>query len=77
MPRTAPRDPSFSTVDLKPVIFNPDALPLFADAPARESLHQKEKRAKKMRPQEPMTGRGQGGRLGASETQGLVQSMFP
>lgn len=76
MPRTAPRDPSYSTADLKPVIYTPDALPMFADQGHRMSLHQKEKKAKMMRPTEPMTGAGRGGRLGASATQSLVQTLF-
>jgi hypothetical protein len=76
MPRTAPRDPSFSTADLKPVIYTPDALPQFADQGHRESLHQKDKRAKKLKPTEPIQGAGRGGRLGASATQGLVQDLF-
>jgi hypothetical protein len=76
MPRTAPRDPSYSTADLKPVIFTPDALPMFADQGHRESLHQKDKRAKKLKPTEPIHGAGKGGRLGQSATQGLVQDIF-
>jgi hypothetical protein len=76
MPRTAPRDPSYSTADLKPVIFTPDALPQFADQGHRESLHQKDKRAKKLKPTEPIHGAGKGGRLGSSATQGLVQDIF-
>ena len=76
MPRTAPRDPSYSTADLKPVIFTPDALPAFADQGHRESLHQKDKRAKKLKPTEPIHGAGKGGRLGQSATQGLVQDIF-
>ncbi|OCF37033.1 transcription factor [Kwoniella heveanensis BCC8398] len=77
MPKTAPRDPSFSTSDLNPVIYTPDALPMFRDQGHRESLHQKEKKAKKFKPMEPMRGAGRGGRLGASETQGFVQTLFP
>ncbi|WVW86626.1 hypothetical protein I302_108679 [Kwoniella bestiolae CBS 10118] len=77
LPKTAPRDPSFSTVDLKPVIYTPDALPMFKDQGHRESLHQREKKAKKMKPMEPVRGAGRGGRLGASETQGFVQTLFP
>ena len=76
MPRTAPRDPSYSTADLKPVIFTPDALPMFADQGHRESLHQKDKRAKKLKPTEPIHGAGKGGRLGQSATQGLVHDIF-
>ncbi|WWC93073.1 uncharacterized protein L201_008038 [Kwoniella dendrophila CBS 6074] len=77
LPKTAPRDPSFSSVDLKPVIYTPDALPMFKDQGHRESLHQKEKKAKKFKPMEPVKGAGRGGRLGASETQGFVQTLFP
>ncbi|WVQ84134.1 hypothetical protein IAT38_006281 [Cryptococcus sp. DSM 104549] len=77
MPKTAPRDPSFSSADVKPVIFTPDALPQFQDKGYRESLHQKEKKAKKMKPMEPIQGAGRGGRLGQSETQGFVQTLFP
>ncbi|WRT69432.1 uncharacterized protein IL334_006418 [Kwoniella shivajii] len=77
MPKTAPRDPSFSSADLKPVIYTPDALPMFKDQGHRESLHQKEKKAKKMKPMEPVRGAGRGGRLGASEMQGFVQTLFP
>ncbi|WVF68686.1 hypothetical protein IAT40_003458 [Kwoniella sp. CBS 6097] len=77
MPKSAPRDPSFSTSDLNPVIYTPDALPMFRDQGHRESLHQKEKKAKKFKPMEPMRGAGRGGRLGASETQGFVQTLFP
>ena len=74
--RTAPRDVSFTSADLKPVIFTPDALPMFADEKYGESLHQKEKRGKKMKPMEPMTGAGKGGRLGASATASTVQTVF-
>lgn len=77
MPRTAPRDTSFSSADIQPVIYNPDALPLFADKAYGESLHQKEKRAKKLKPQEPISGVGKGGRLGASATQSMVQTLYP
>lgn len=77
MPRSTPRDPSFSTADLKPVIYNPDAPTQYDESNYRESLHQKEKRAKKMKPTEPVTGHGKGGRLGASATQSFVQTLFP
>jgi hypothetical protein len=76
MPRSAPRDVSFSTADLKPVIYTPEALPMFADKQYGESLHQKEKRAKKLKPMEPVWGIGKGGRLGGSATQGFVQTLF-
>ncbi|TYJ56312.1 hypothetical protein B9479_003003 [Cryptococcus floricola] len=77
MPKTAPRDPSYSSADLKPVIFTPDALPMYQDQGYRESLHQKEKRAKKMKPEEGVKGVGRGGRLGQSEQQSFVHSMYP
>ncbi|KAL7424891.1 hypothetical protein Q5752_000577 [Cryptotrichosporon argae] len=77
MPRSAPRDMSFSSADLQPVIFTPDALPMFADKRHGLSLHQQEKRAKKFKPQEPVSGHGKGGRIGAAATVGMVQSLFP
>ena len=77
MPRTAPRDISFSVADLKPVIYAPDALPMFADEKYGESLHQREKRSKKMKPMEPMSGAGRGGRVGQSATASMVQTLFP
>lgn len=50
---------------------------MFADKKYGESLHQKEKRAKKMKPMEPISGVGKGGRLGASATQSMVQTLYP
>lgn len=77
MPKTAPRDMAFTSADLKPVIFTPDALPQFQDKKYGESQHQRDKRAKKMKPMEPVTGAGKGGRLGASATASFVQTLFP
>lgn len=76
MPRTKPRDISYTTHDLKPVVLTPDALPMFADAKYGESLHQKEKRAKRFKPTEPVVGVGKGGRIGASATAGAMMEMF-
>ncbi|KAK4687457.1 hypothetical protein P7C73_g2655, partial [Tremellales sp. Uapishka_1] len=76
MPKTAPRDISFSSASLKPVIYTPDALPMFADEKYGVSLHQKEKQSKRMKPMEPVAGVGKGGRVGASAQQSLVQTMF-
>lgn len=76
MPRSTPRDVAFTATDLNPVIYTPDALPMFADVKYGESLHQKQKRSKKFKPMEPMSGAGKGGRLGASATQGFVQTLF-
>ena len=75
--RTAARDVSFSSADINPVIYTPDALPMYADENYRESLHQREKRSKKFRPEEPVYGRGKGGKIGSSLTQGLVQTLYP
>lgn len=68
---------AFTSADLKPVIFTPDALPQFQDKKYGESQHQRDKRAKKMKPMEPVTGAGKGGRLGASATASFVQTLFP
>lgn len=76
MPRTTPRDVAYTTADLKPVVYTPDALPMFADQKYGQSLHQKEKRAKKFKPTEPLAGAGRGGRIGASATAGFVQDIF-
>lgn len=76
MPKTAARDIAYSSADLKPVIFTPDALPMFADEKYGVSLHQKEKRSKKFKPMEPVSGVGKGGRVGQSAMTGLAQSMF-
>lgn len=76
MPRTGPRDMSFTTADLTPVVFTPDAHGSIKDQRWGESLHQKEKRAKKFKPTEPVSGVGRGGRVGASATAGFVQDVF-
>ncbi|WWC73443.1 uncharacterized protein I206_107413 [Kwoniella pini CBS 10737] len=77
LPKTAPRDSSFTTIDLKPIIYTPDALPMFKDEKYKESFNQKIKKSKKFKPMEPVIGSGKGGRLGQSETQGFVQTLFP
>jgi len=77
LPKSGPRDPSFSSADIQPVIYNPDASDSFNDQKYGESLHQRDKRAKKMKPMEPVQGVGKGGRLGASAMQGLVHSLYP
>lgn len=76
MPRTTPRDVSYTTADLKTVVYTPDALPMFADVKYGQSLHQQEKRAKKFKPTAPLAGAGKGGRIGASATASLVQEIF-
>lgn len=74
--RTTARDVSFTTADLKPVIYTPDALPMFQDQKYGESLHQREKRGKKMKPMEPISGAGKGGRIGSSAMASTVQAVF-
>ena len=49
---------------------------MFADEKYGESLHQREKRGKKMKPMEPVSGAGKGGRIGSSATASMVQSVF-
>ena len=76
MPRTKPRDISYTTADLKPVVYTPDALPMFADVKYGKSQHQQQKAAKKFKPTEPLAGVGRGGRIGASATAAQVAEMF-
>jgi hypothetical protein len=76
MPRTRPRDVSYTTADLQPVVFTPDALPMFADKKYGQSAHQRQKQAKKFKPTEPLTGAGRGGRIGASATASQMADMF-
>lgn len=75
MPRTKARDVSYTTADLTPVIYTPDAGGLGGPRLGM-SAHQREKRAKKFKPTEPVHGIGRGGRIGASATAGFVAEMF-
>ncbi|WOO77649.1 WD repeat-containing protein 70 [Vanrija pseudolonga] len=75
MPRTKARDVSYTTADLTPVIYTPDAGGLGGPRLGM-SAHQREKRAKKFKPTEPVHGVGKGGRIGASATAGFVAEMF-
>lgn len=75
MPRTGPRDMSFTTADLTPVVFTPDAHGGIQSAYG-QSLHQQQKAAKRFKPTEPVSGVGRGGRVGASATAGFVQDVF-
>ncbi|BEJ17357.1 hypothetical protein CspHIS471_0607580 [Cutaneotrichosporon sp. HIS471] len=77
MPRVKPRDVSYTTADLTPVVFAPDEHgQISADQRHGMSLHQMEKRAKRFKPTEPLSGVGKGGRIGASATAGFVQEIF-
>lgn len=75
MPRSGPRDLSFTTADLTPVVFTPDAHGEIHSVYG-QSLHQQQKAAKRFKPTEPVHGRGSGGRVGASATAGFVQDVF-
>lgn len=75
MPRSGPRDLSFTTADLTPVVFTPDAHGGIQNAYG-QSLHQQQKAAKRFKPTEPVSGVGRGGRVGASATAGFVQDVF-
>lgn len=77
MPRSKARDVSYTTADLAPVVFTPDAHgQLTSEQKHGTSLHQLEKRAKRFKPTEPLSGVGKGGRIGASATAGFVQEIF-
>ncbi|KAG7563024.1 hypothetical protein FFLO_01582 [Filobasidium floriforme] len=79
MPRSTPRDEIF-VARSAPVIITPHALSSMRDQDYRQSKRQKEKArndpVKSQKPQEPLVGAGKGGRVGASATQHVVQSMF-
>ena len=76
MPKSVPRDLSFSTVNSQPVIMTPDALPLFADEDYLAAKRKKNKESKLRKPMEPLRGAGKGGRLGASATAPMMAHMF-
>lgn len=76
MPRTKARDIAYTTADLRPVIMTPDGESMEGGMQYGESLHQKEKRAKKFKPAEPLQGIGKGGRIGESATASFVQEIF-
>jgi hypothetical protein len=78
---------SLSASLLEPTIIAPHALPMFKDGDdiiaAMGSMATKRKREKERgdprksrRPELPVTGPGKGGRVGASATQHLVQTLF-
>lgn len=79
MERTAPREISY-TVNSAPIIYTPHALPMFKDEDYRQSKRKKERErldpVKSHKPQEELKGAGKGGRIGASATQHVVQSMY-
>lgn len=77
MPRTKARDVAYTTADLTPVVFTPDAHgQMTAEHKHGVSLHQLEKRAKRFKPAEPLRGVGKGGQIGASATAGFVKEIF-
>jgi len=79
IPRTTPRNEIF-VQRAAPVIITPHALGSMRDQDHRQSKRQKDKARmdpiKSQKPQEPLVGAGKGGRVGASATQHVVQSLF-
>lgn len=77
--RTKPRQDAY-IADAGMQIITPDALPMYRDESYYESK-QKQAKARKdpvlsHKPQEPVVGKGSGGRIGSSMQQALVQHMF-
>lgn len=74
----APRKKSVDDFELKPVIHNPHALPLFRDQPSRKRQREKilKDPLKSHKPELPMNGPGHGGRVGASKGSLLTQYLL-
>lgn len=74
----APRKKSVDDFEIKPVIHNPHALPLFRDQPSRKRQREKELKdpMKSHKPELPMTGPGFGGRVGTSAGSLLTQYLL-
>ncbi|XP_057548841.1 uncharacterized protein LOC130827205 isoform X2 [Amaranthus tricolor] len=74
----APRKKSVDDFEIKPVIHNPHALPLFRDQPSRKRQREKilKDPAKSHRPELPVTGPGFGGRTGTSSGSLLTQYLL-
>lgn len=64
--------------EIKPVIHNPHALPLFRDQPSRKRQREKilKDPLKSHKPELPMNGPGHGGRVGASKGSLLTQYLL-
>lgn len=79
MVRSKPRQDAY-IADAGMQIITPDALPMYADESYYQSK-QKQAKARKdpvlsRKPEEPVVGKGSGGRIGSSMQQALVQHMF-
>ncbi|KAL5562025.1 hypothetical protein UlMin_031772 [Ulmus minor] len=74
----APRRKSVDDFEIKPVIHNPHALPLFRDQPSRKRQREKTLKdpIKSHKPELPMTGPGFGGRVGVSQGSLLTQYLM-
>lgn len=76
MPKSAPRDLSFSTATGVPVIMTPHALPMFADEDYTAEKRKRNRESKLRKPMEPVYGAGKNGRIGSSATQPMVAHLF-
>ncbi|BBN09954.1 WD repeat-containing protein 70 [Marchantia polymorpha subsp. ruderalis] len=74
----APRKKSADDFELKPVIHNPHALPMFRDDPSRKRQREKARSdpIKSKRPDLPVTGPGFGGRVGTTKGSLLTQYLM-
>lgn len=74
----APRKKSVDDFELKPMIHNPHALPLFRDQPSRKRQREKMLKDpfKSHKPELPMTGPGHGGRVGTTQGSLLTQYLL-
>lgn len=74
----APRKKSVDDFELKPVIHNPHALPLFRDQPSRKRQREKilKDPLKSHKPEVPMNGPGHGGRIGTTKGSLLTQYLL-
>ncbi|KAK6940599.1 WD40 repeat [Dillenia turbinata] len=74
----APRKKSVDDFEVKPIIHNPHALPLFRDLPSRKRQREKilKDPLKSHKPEQPITGPGFGGRVGATKGSLLTQYLL-
>ncbi|KAL2632458.1 hypothetical protein R1flu_017144 [Riccia fluitans] len=74
----APRKKSADDYELKPVIHNPHALPMFRNEPSRKRQREKARLdpVKSKRPDLPVTGPGFGGRVGTTKGSLLTQYLM-
>eukprot|EP00899_Mesostigma_viride_P025428 jgi/Mesvir1/606/Mv02040-RA.2 len=74
----APRKDDPMDVDVRPVIHNPHALPLFREEPSRKRSREKARAdpIKSRRPELPVKGQGKGGRVGVAKGTLLTQYLL-